>query len=450
MKDWKKHFAQFEMPNYCVLEPSSKLSGYLGGRYEVIKELGSGTFGTVYLVEGQAPSMGSSSAPENMGRQKYALKVLKLWTIPGKKQKEEIQKRFVREFEISQDHKSPNLVKSFDCGKEDGNPWFLMEFCAGGSLDGRSGLVEKELSEVNRVAHQILLGLQVLHRKGLVHRDIKPSNILLKADGVVTLTDFGIAGDKNNRMTISNIFGNVKAIFGTYAYMAPEQANNKVAFKALDPVADIFSFGVTMFELLIGEGEFPFLPKLITEADVAIYTKNKIEGKWENLTKHRAKLPGKWYEIIEKCLEPDYANKRFKSVDRRSSYNTTQNDIILRVTYGAEVGRVYNLSELVGKDKNSGILTLGRKDPSVRNHIEVQEDDPLYISRAHCTIEKRLVNGKREWWIRDGQWDTQNRAWRPSLNGTYVNSAKVDSDGVKIDLSDIVITGDTTYLIDEI
>jgi serine/threonine protein kinase len=462
MKDLKKHFAKFEMPGYCVLEPGVTLKGFQGGSYQVMRDLGSGAFGTVYLVEGHAPEGPSGAVPEGAKKNLYALKVLKLWTIPGKREKEQIQARFVREFEISQDHKSPHLVRSFDCGKESGNPWFVMEYCDHGSFARNNSLVGKSLSYINSVAHQILLGLQVLHRKGLVHRDIKPANILLKKDKVVALTDFGIAGDKNNRMTIRNIFGNAAAIFGTYAYMAPEQSNNREAFKSLDAVADIFSFGVTMFELLIGEDEYPFLPKLITEADLADYTKNKMEGKWENLERRKGELPGDWYKIIKKCLEPDHINKRYKSVDQiieeigyistgieRNPHNTLQNDFVLKVTYGAELGRIYNLSQLLGKDRSSGLLTLGRKDPDIQNHIEVLEDEPFYISRMHCTIEKRLVNGRRQWWVRDGQWDALSHTWRISLNGTYVNSVKVDMYGVEVNPNDIVATGDTTFLLNE-
>jgi serine/threonine protein kinase len=441
----------FELPDRCFIEPGHEFRGLMGGRYIVKRKLGEGSFGIVFLVEGR-------DTPWDAQPRQYALKLLKLWEVAYQKAKQDIHARFVREFMITQ-LKHEHLVPSFDCGTLLSNPWFVMEFCERGSLgDPQNSLAQSRITQVNAVARQVLLGLKALHDKGLVHRDIKPQNILKTADGKIKLTDFGIAGDKNNRMTVSNLLGETKSVFGTYAYIAPEQTNNKIAYKALDPIADIFSFGVTMFELLVGQEQYPFPPPLMSQAALADYQKNKQLGRWTKLDESKHTLPGDWYEIIKKSIEPDYKKRRFKSVDEILSligpysltpkplaYDVIRNDLLLLVTYGAQTGKVYNLSDLAGRDRRSAIITLGRRDTSINNMIEVVEEDPVYISRRHCTIEKRSMGGRQLWWIRDGQ--QVGSQWQRSLNNTYVNSVEVDQVGQELNVGDVIAIGDTRLML---
>lgn len=113
--------------------------------------------------------------------------------------------------------------------------------------------------------------------------------------------------------------------------------------------------------------------------------------------------------------------------------------ILLRIMQGEEFGKVFYLSKMVSDVKN--ILTLGRKDISCKNDIDILENQSSYISRKHCTIEYNKKNGN--WAIRDGQWEpTSPTRWKDSLNGTYVNSKLVTKNGLIINPGDIISIGD--------
>jgi serine/threonine protein kinase len=428
-------FGRYETPRRFVASIGEKVDGY-----EVLALLGEGTFGTVYKVR----------EPNGAIR---AMKVIKLWEIAFEKERRAIISRFVREFEIASTT-SNYLVKSYTYGKIQGNPYITMDFCEGGSLGPWIGRFAHHPHH-NQIIHRILLGLKELHAKGYFHRDIKPQNILLKENGVALLTDFGIAGQKNNRLTVTNIFGKVEQIFGTWAYLAPEQANNKVAFKALDAVTDIFSFGVMMFELFTGE--YPFPPyKIENERDLVEYLEQARKGGCTNITLKERQLPTPWAAIIRQCLDPDYQSKRFRDVnsilnllgyngdkdqETLPPFHPASSTIGLQVTYGEEMHRIYNLTRLI---KDGNILTLGRKDPSATNHIEITEEQTTYISRRHATIER--WTDPACWIIRDGQWTTGERTageWKVSMNHIYVNSRYVDRGGTRIKPGDIITMGDT-------
>ena len=422
----------YEVPRRFLPEIGSTID-----KYHITGFLGEGTFGAVYRVEHAEGGV-------------YALKLLKLWEIAYVKERQIIVKRFQREFEITCID-SPYLVRGIDYGRAEGNPYIVMEFCDGGSLGNYIGRAA-ELPHLNQIAIDVLNGMDVLHSRGFFHRDIKPQNILLESGGNARVTDFGIAGHKNSTLSVRNIFGKVEQIFGTWAYIAPEQANNKVAFKALDAVADIFSFGVTMFELFTGE--FPFPPyKIENEKQLVEYLGNARSGNYRGLQVHQQRIPTQWRNIIRQCLEPDYEHKRFQSVKEilqclgyqpgdtaGMAYHFDKHDLCIRVTYGEEMNRLYNLTQLYA-GYGQQVLTVGRKDPAVRNHVEITEDITAYISRRHATFE--LWPEQKAWVVRDGQWVAGDHAWAKSMNGLYLNGKPVGMEGQAIKADDILTLGDT-------
>jgi len=137
----------------------------LGPNYEVIRNLGEGTYGVVYLVR-----------DKRNGRQKKAAKVLKLYNNPPNL-REEISKRFEREF-LCGKIQSPYLVAAEEKGMLDGNPFFIMEYCSLGSAKDWVGK-NPDFRKVERFAMDVLRGLATLHKNGIIHRDLKPDNILL-------------------------------------------------------------------------------------------------------------------------------------------------------------------------------------------------------------------------------------------------------------------------------
>ena len=199
----------------------------IANKYRVVRCLGEGSFGKVYQVA------------DNTGN-KYALKILKLWSVPHDI-REKLVARFDMEYETGR-IESPYLVHSYDHGVINGNPYILMEFCPNGDLANMP-----PTTDWNKVAHEVLYGLGALHKNGKVHRDLKPENVLLKEDGTAALTDFGISGDRNHRVTVFSSDGKPMQKFGTYAFMPPEQVTPEKGDATVLPTTDIFSFGVMLF-----------------------------------------------------------------------------------------------------------------------------------------------------------------------------------------------------------
>lgn len=406
----------------------------IDGQYSVTKVLGEGSFGKVYAVN-------------DCYGHRYALKLLKLWEVPPEI-RDSLIARFDMEFETARID-CDYLVHSISHGFMEGNPYIVMEFCPGGDLLNRyfEGNVDN-----TKVAKHVLMGLKALHHKGKVHRDLKPENVLIKSNGDFALTDFGISGDRNKRMTERNIVGKPKQIFGTYAYMPPEQLNPRKDATVL-PTTDIFSFGVMMFQLLTGE--LPFGP-LESEKDLVPYLKHGKRGEWNHSLLNSTKQGKEWHELIKGCLIPDFhqrlqtADAVLQLVPHKQRVSVTEmkidfqsrivNGVLLRVMQGEEHGKVYKLDDMLRGD--CSILSMGRKDESVYNDIAITEENSSYISRKHCTLELDYEIGS--WIIRDGQWDRNyTGGWRRSTNGTYVNSKEVNVNGMVFSPGDIISIGDT-------
>lgn len=408
----------------------------IDSKFLVKKILGEGSFGRVYAVQG-------------VDGQLLALKLLKLWEVPSEI-RDSLVVRFDMEFETGR-IESNYLVHSLSHGFVFGNPYIVMEYCPNGDL---LSLANKSQIDYSKAATHILLGLKALHGRGKVHRDLKPENVLIKSNGDFALTDFGISGDRNKRMTEMNILGKPKQIFGTYAYMPPEQLKPKKDATVL-PTTDVFSFGVMMFQLITGN--LPFGP-LESEHDLVQYMRRGKNGDWDKQLLSRTHCGVEWINLIDGCLTPNY-QQRLQSADEvlrmvpnnhnvvsnvheeiRDFQTKIVNGILLRIMQGEDYGRVYHLDNMLYGE--SAILSVGRKDEGVYNDIAILEDNSSYISRKHCTLELDYEIGA--WVIRDGQWDRYDTGgWRRSTNGTYVNSKEVPVNGMVFNPGDIISIGDT-------
>jgi serine/threonine protein kinase len=421
------------------------------GPYEVDKLLGEGSFGIVAKVK----KSGYGSA----NRKDYALKMLKLWELMPDERKEVIS-RFEREFQCGE-IQSEYLVRSYEKNEIEGNPYIVLEYCAGGSLSD----VEQtslDFKSINQLAADVLMGLDVLHSNGIIHRDLKPENILLDEFKKAKLTDFGIAGYMNARLTKVDLLGRAKSLFGTFAYMPPEQLNPKIAFKAMSPVTDLFSFGATFYQLITGM--LPFGP-LERNEDLVEYVLRANKGRWDDPSIYRKDIPQKWKDIFRMTLEPDYKKRvsstkellAYLGVAVHSSVDRTpilfDTDIVgLQIMHGEEPGRIYNLSKVAaGKIAyNPGMnvipIYIGRYigDNHNANDITIIENQSAYVSRYHATIFKDYI--RKQWLICDGQQRPGyfGGAHQHSTNGTLVNSEEIGKNLVEIKNGDIITLGDTT------
>lgn len=413
------------------------------GKYKVEKVLGEGSFGCVYKVT------------DNTGTT-WALKLLRLWDVPASIRQPLID-RFEMEYRTGRIY-SKNLVHSVDTGYLKGNPYIVMEFCDGGDL---SKFVGRQDIDHSQFALDILNGLNDLHVNGKVHRDLKPENVLLTSDGIAKLTDFGISGDRNRRMTERNIFGKPNQMFGTYAYMPPEQINRARGNSTVLPTTDIFSFGVLIYQLVTGK--LPF-GKLDDENDLVRYQKRLKAGDWDRAFLFTVPGGSRWDTLIAGCLAPDLKNRIQSakevaglvppSLVTRKKAMLSPADIphcsvpssedvkhpsgfFIRIMQGQDDGREFNLAELM-ETGGHRMLTIGRSDS---NMIQLRDYTDSYTSRRHCTLEHPSSN---DWVLRDGQWDAESRRWLNSTNGTYINSMQVSSSGMTLKPGDIISVGNIT------
>ena len=216
------------------------------GRYEILRELGQGAMGTVYL--GKDPKI----------NREVAIKTLRYEDVPN--QLEEVKARFFREAEAAGNLSHPNIVTIFDVGEDHDMAYMAMELLNGEDLsnycqEGNLLPVERVLGIISSVAE----ALSYAHSQGVVHRDIKPANTILLENDQVKVADFGIA-----RVIEDISETQTGVVFGTPAYMSPEQ----IAGKKVDGRSDLFSLGVVFYELLTGEK--PFKGDTITDVMYAI------------------------------------------------------------------------------------------------------------------------------------------------------------------------------------
>ena len=431
-----------------------QIGDVVDNHYRVERSLGQGSFGDVFLVK------------DTFSQTSYALKMLRMWNI-HEDMRDNIRRRFELEYSIGR-IESDFLVQSKSFGDISGNPYILLEYCPDGDLLRKSQQADANI-DYSRVAIDVLTGLEALHTSGRVHRDLKPENVLIKTDGTYALSDFGIAGDRNHKLTRRNIFGKNDQLFGTYAYMPPEQTERKGKATIL-PTTDIFSFGVMMYKLLTGQ--LPFGP-LSTQTELTLYQKRAAQGQWNRSLLYSAPNGHEWEELIAQCLIPNY-EKRIKDVrkvmalvprahiidggtvldgrlikDSRESTRAIQmmaiNGLLLRETQGEEIGKVFRLNELLNSMNGSRLrLTLGRIDNGVVNDLAIKETSTTFISRYHCTFE--YDPERRVWAVRDGQWLPKIAGgWKFSTNGTYVNSSEAGRNGLEFGPGDIISVGDVKF-----
>ena len=204
------------------------------GRYEIIAELGQGAMGVVY------------KARDPMLDRVVAIKTINL-TLP-KEELAEYEARFYQEAKAAGGLSHRNIVTIHDIGRSDRVAYMAMEFLEGQELRRlMQSRVPIQVAHALDMGAQVAEGLQFAHDRQIIHRDIKPANIMVLNDGLVKITDFGIARMRSNEVkTVTGM------ILGSPKYMSPEQVSGKRA----DTRSDIFSLGVVLYEMLTGTSPF--------------------------------------------------------------------------------------------------------------------------------------------------------------------------------------------------
>ena len=249
---------------------------FIQERYEIVSKIGTGGMADVY------------KAKDHKLNRFVAVKVLK----PEFREDKAFISKFRVEAQSAAGLAHPNIVNVYDAGDDNGVCFIVMELVQGITL---KEYIEKKgrlaVREATSIAIQVSMGLEAAHRNNIVHRDVKPQNIIISTDGKVKVTDFGIARAASSNTISSNVMGSVH-------YSSPEQARGGYS----DYKSDIYSLGITMYEMLTGHVPFD------GDTTVAIAIKH-LQEEMQSPRKYVPDLPKSIVQIIYKCTQ--------KSPDRR-------------------------------------------------------------------------------------------------------------------------------------
>ena len=334
----------------------------ISDRYQIIKSIGEGGMANVYL------------AYDTILDRNVAVKVLR----GDLANDEKFVRRFQREALSASSLSNPNIVEVYDVGEDNGEYYIVMEYVEGKHL---KALLKKRgkltVPEVIDIALQITNGLSVAHDSYIIHRDIKPQNILILENGLIKITDFGIAVAMNaTQLTQTN------SVMGSVHYLPPEQASGKGATLQ----SDIYSIGILMYELLTGK--LPFrgdnaveialkhlkepMPSIRDELpDIPQSVENIILKATAKNPKNRYPDAREMHEDLKTCLDESRANElkiTFKYPE--NDYGDTK---ILKTVKDTKV-------KTTKEEKN------GEKEVAKKKKVENNQENKLLITLASIFV----------------------------------------------------------------
>ena len=258
-------------PGRPALPSEEERRGLFAGRYRLVRELGRGGMGVVWLGE------------DAQLRRPVALKFLsiELAAEPGARE------RFLREAQAAAVLDTPHVCTVYEAGEDEGRAYIAMAFIEGRTLKDRLTQGPLPIEDALALGRQVVEGVAEAHRKGIAHRDIKPANIMLAHDKVAKVTDFGLA-----RLQGSGESTKTAGVVGTLAYMSPEQAQGL----RTDLRTDVWSLGCVMYEMLAGRAPFS-----TGAGQVDMYA--LLHGAHRPVTDYRRETPPPLAALIDRCLQ---------------------------------------------------------------------------------------------------------------------------------------------------
>ncbi|MCR5304747.1 MAG: Stk1 family PASTA domain-containing Ser/Thr kinase [Lachnospiraceae bacterium] len=312
-----------------------KIGVSIADRYEILEKIGTGGMSDVYKAKDR-----------KLGRN-VAVKILKQEFAENVN----FVSKFRAEAQAAAGLMHPNIVNVYDVGNENGVSFIVMELVEGITL---KKYIEKKsrlsVKEAVSIAIQVSMGIESAHNAHIIHRDIKPQNIIISKDGKVKVTDFGIAKAATSNTISSNVMGSVH-------YTSPEQARGGYS----DERSDIYSLGITMYEMLTGKVPFN------GDTTVAIAIKH-IQEPMPSLSDNISNVPVSVERIVDKCCQksPDrrYQNMGELIADLKQSLINPDDDFV----------------KDVGTDEDAATrdLTEGDLEDIRRRSRDYDEDDGAY------------------------------------------------------------------------
>lgn len=329
-----------------------KIGMMIGDRYEILEKIGTGGMSDVY------------KAKDHKLNRFVAVKVLK--------QEFSENANFVSKFRIEAQAAAglmhPNIVNVYDVGEEGGIYYIVMELVEGITL---KKYIEKKarlsVKEAISIAIQVSMGIQAAHNNHIIHRDIKPQNIIISKEGKVKVTDFGIAKAATSNTITSNVMGSVH-------YTSPEQARGGYS----DEKSDIYSLGITMFEMLTGRVPFN------GETTVAIAIKH-IQEELPPPREFVPEIPVSVEQIVCKCCQKS-PDRRYQSMeeliaDLKQSLINPDEDFVKVIDPDEEAStRMITDKDMAqikrqSNKRDSMDDAMRLKKDHVRNYVEEDEED---------------------------------------------------------------------------
>lgn len=335
-----------------------KIGMIIGDRYEILEKIGTGGMSDVY------------KAKDHKLNRMVAVKVLK--------QEFSENANFVSKFRIEAQAAAglmhPNIVNVYDVGEENGIYYIVMELVEGITL---KKYIEKKarlsVKEAISIAIQVSMGIEAAHNNHIIHRDIKPQNIIISKEGKVKVTDFGIAKAATSNTITSNVMGSVH-------YTSPEQARGGYS----DAKSDIYSLGITMFEMLTGRVPFN------GETTVAIAIKH-IQEEMPSPREYVSEIPISVEQIVFKCCQKS-PDRRYQSMgeliaDLKRSLMTPDEDFV-KVVNPDEDGS----TKMISDSDMEQIKKQSRHRDSMEEamHLRKEADVKRSLQKKHAIEEEEL------------------------------------------------------------
>lgn len=338
-----------------------KLGMLIGDRYEVLDKIGTGGMSDVYKAKDQKLN------------RFVAVKVLK--------QEFSENKNFVSKFRVEAQAAAglmhPNIVNVYDVGEEEGIHYIVMELVEGITL---KKYIEKKVmlttKEAISIAIQVAMGIEAAHNNHIIHRDIKPQNIIISKEGKVKVTDFGIAKAASSNTITSNVMGSVH-------YTSPEQARGGFS----DAKSDIYSMGITFFEMLTGRVPFN------GDTTVAIAIKH-IQDEMPTPREFVPEIPISVEKIVLKCTQKS-PDRRYQSMEemirdlKRSLINPDED--FVQLNYADEAGKTRVVPEVKPVVKPADSIELEKTQD-----VQINMEKPIRKEQHARTEELQEIQKKRK------------------------------------------------------
>ena len=343
-----------------------KIGMVLGDRYEVLEKIGTGGMSDVYRAK-----------CHKLNRF-VAVKVLK----QEFSENVNFVSKFRTEAQAAAGMMHPNIVNVYDVGEEHGTHYIVMELVEGITL---KQYIEKKarlsVKEAISIAIQVSMGIQAAHNNHIIHRDIKPQNIMISKDGKVKVTDFGIAKAVTSNTITSNVMGSVH-------YTSPEQARGGYS----DEKSDIYSLGITMFEMLTGRVPFN------GETTVAIAIKH-IQEPMPSPREYIPEIPISVEQIVFKCTQKS-PDRRYQSMaevidDLKQSLMRPDEDFV-KIANPDEDAATRMITDRDMQQIKKQSKKHDNMDEAIRMRISEEQPKPVKKQRPQNIDEKPRTSSRKE------------------------------------------------------